>query len=344
LKIESSKTNPADCRKEAAQLSVVYRDISELKLDPRNPRHHSERQIIQIARSIEVFGFNVPILIDRDGNVIAGHGRLLACKKLGFRKVATIGLDHPTRAQIRAFMIADNRLTENSEWDERLLAQALKDLSLLNLDFSLEDTGFEMGEIDFRIQGLEGNQETGEDPGDALPQSSIPAVSRPGDLWMLDKNLVYCGSALDARAYTLLFGSERASMVITDQPFNLRIEDNVSGLGAICHRNFAMASGEMDEAEFTEFLTSSCSLMAKYSVDGSIHFLFMDWRHMTEMLNAGREIYTELKNLCVWTKNHTGMGAFYRSRHELVFVFKNGRGSHRNNIQLGRYGRDRTNV
>jgi DNA modification methylase len=184
-----------------------------------------------------------------------------------------------------------------------------------------------------------------EDLADALPAVRAErAVSRAGDLWLLDRHRVYCGDALDEAAYAALMQGEQAAMVITDPPYNVPIEGNVSGLGAVRHRNFAMASGEMDEAEFAAFLTRACLLLAKYSADGSIHFIFMDWRHMSELLAAGREVYTELKNVCVWTKNHTGMGAFYRSRHELVFVFKHGRTPHRNNVQLGKYGRDRANV
>jgi len=315
-----------------------------LKLDLRNPRQHSPQQIRQIARSIEAFGFNVPVLVDANMKVIAGHGRVMACQQLGIEQLPTIRLEHLTEAQARAFMIADNRLTENSVWDDRLLAEQLKELSALDLDFSIEATGFEIGEIDLRIEGLT-TESDGEDPADALPVVRAErAISRAGDLWLLGRHRVYCGDALDEAAYATLMQGERAAMVITDPPYNVPIEGNVSGLGAVRHRNFAMASGEMDEAEFAAFLTRACSLLAKYSSDGSIHFIFMDWRHMSELLAAGRQVYTELKNLCVWTKNHTGMGAFYRSRHELVFVFKHGRASHRNNVLLGKYGRDRANV
>jgi len=268
----------------------------------------------------------------------------MACQQLGIEQLPTIRLEHLTEAQARAFMIADNRLTENSVWDDRLLAEQLKELSALDLDFSIEATGFEIGEIDLRIEGLT-TESDGEDPADALPVVRAErAISRAGDLWLLGRHRVYCGDALDEAAYATLMQGERAAMVITDPPYNVPIEGNVSGLGAVRHRNFAMASGEMDEAEFAAFLTRACSLLAKYSSDGSIHFIFMDWRHMSELLAAGRQVYTELKNLCVWTKNHTGMGAFYRSRHELVFVFKHGRASHRNNVLLGKYGRDRANV
>jgi len=181
------------------------------------------------------------------------------------------------------------------------------------------------------------------DPGDALPPAG-PQVGRAGDLWQLGRHRVYCGSALDDSAYDALMRGETAAMVFTDPPYNVPIEGNVSGLGAIHHRDFVMGSGEMNEAEFTAFLTQACSLLARNSRDGSIHFIFLDWRHASELLAAGREVYSELKNLCIWVKNNGGMGSFYRSRHELVFVFKHGRAQHRNNIQLGQFGRNRTNV
>jgi DNA modification methylase len=331
--------------KAGGRVQITYRPISELKLDRKNPRAHSTRQVRQIARSIERFGFVVPVLTDARGKVIAGHGRVLAALLLGWSEVPTICLDHLSEAQARAFMIADNRLAENSTWDDRLLAEQLQGFSELELDFSLDVTGFEMGEIDLRIEGLRPDRDEQEDPADML--AAIPAgppVSRLGDVFLLDRHRVCCGSALDENAYTALMGKEQAARVFTDPPYNVAIEGNVSGLGAIHHRDFAMACGEMDEAQFTAFLTQICLLLARHSADGALHFIFMDWRHLGELLAAGRKAYTEFKNMCVWVKNHTGMGALYRSRHELVFVFKHGRAPHRNNVQLGKYGRDRTNV
>jgi DNA modification methylase len=326
------------------RLAIVQRPIAELQLDQTNPRLHSPRQVKQLARSIETFGFNGAVMIDRNGKVVAGHGRILACKLLGWTEVPTICLDHLTEAQARAFMIADNRLTENSVWDDRLLAEQLKDLSLLELDFTLEATGFEMAEIDLRIEGLNSEPE-GDDPADALPEAqSRTTVTRRGDHWLLGSNEVLCVSALEDSSYATLMQNEKAAMAFIDPPYNVAIEGNVSGLGAIRHPNFAMACGEMSVAQFTTFLTQIFSLVARYSVDGALHFVCMDWRHLSEVLTAGAQAYSELKNLCVWVKNHTGMGAFYRSRHELILVYKHGRASHRNNILLGKFGRDRTNV
>ena len=312
-------------------LNIVHRRIDELKPDPANPRRHSKQQIRKIAHSIRAFGFNVPVLIDRENNVVAGHGRLLACAELGWTEVPTLCLDHLTPAQARAFRIADNRLTEISEWDDRLLAEQLKELSLLGLDFNIEVTGFEMGEIDFRIASLEGLSEAADDLADALPDTPAgPPLSRVGDLWILGRHRVLCGSALDRHAFAMLFGEEHAAMVFTDPPYNVPIDGHASGLGAVHHRPFPMAAGEMDSTQFTDFLKQAFDNLAAFTADGSIHFVCMDWRHIEELTAAGRGVYGELKNLCVWVKDNAGMGSLYRSQHELVFVFKHGRGGHRN--------------
>jgi DNA modification methylase len=324
-------------------LSVVQKSIADLKTDPKNPRIHSEKQIRQIARSMETFGFNVPVLIDGQKQIIAGHGRVEAARLLKLQQIPTISLEHLTDSQIRAFMIADNRLTENATWDDTLLAEQFKELAGLDLDFGLNITGFEMGEIDVMIDSLEPAMESETDSGEEGTANG-PQVSQPGDLWILGQNRVLCASSLEAASYQILLQDERATMVFTDPPYNVSIEGHVGGKGAIQHREFAMASGEMTEAQFTEFLTQACKLLAANSIDGSLHFVCMDWRHVSELLSAGKQAYTELKNLCVWAKDNAGMGSLYRSQHELVFVFKNGKASHVNNIQLGQFGRYRSNV
>src|SRR6266446_6780507 len=230
----------------SGKLAVVDRSIGQLKPDAANPRLHSKKQIRQIANSIEAFGFNVPILIDRDDKLIAGHGRTLACRELGWSEVPALCLDHLTSAQARAFMIADNRLTEIASWDDRLLAEQLRDLSLSGLDFSLEVTGFEMGEIDLRIASLEDMPLQDEDPADVLPEVAVgPPVSKLGEVWVLGRHRLLCGNALDPQAFTALMGEQRATMVFTDPPYNVPIDGHASGLGAIHHRPFPMASGEM---------------------------------------------------------------------------------------------------
>jgi DNA modification methylase len=336
--------SPAPRHLAARQLKIVHRPIAALKTNPQNPRLHSRRQVRQIAHSISTFGFNVPILVDHELNVVAGHGRLLACRELGWAEVPTIGLEHLSQAQARAFMIADNRLSETSIWDEGLLAQELRYLSALDLNFDIEAIGFTMGEIDLRIEGLAAADGGSSDHADVLPPTSNIAISQSGDLWQLDRHRLCCGSALDPRSYDLLMNGEQAAAAFVDPPYNVPIDGHATGLGAVRHGDFIMGVGEMDAAEFTDFLSRCFRLLARHSTDGAIHYICMDWRHIAEIHAAGQEVYSELKNLCIWAKHNAGMGSFYRSQHELVFVFKHGRGSHRNNVQLGRDGRHRTNV
>jgi 16S rRNA G966 N2-methylase RsmD len=324
-------------------LAVRYEPIVALKLDPQNPRLHSRKQVRQIAKSIASFGFNVPVLIDAQQSVIAGHGRILAAKELGWTEVPVIALEHLDAAQQRAFAIADNRLTENSSWDGRLLAEQLKELSILDLSFDLEATGFDMGEIDFRIENLREKPEV-PDPADQLPSLQEQAVSRTGDLWQLGRHRLFCGNALDRSSFSILMEGKTANLVFTDPPYNVPIGGHVSGLGTVCHREFPMASGELSEAEFTRFLATTFEQLCAFSRPGSVHFVCMDWRHLRELLGAGKDVYGALANLCVWVKSNGGMGSLYRSQHELIGVFKNGKAPHRNNVALGRHGRNRSNV
>ena len=321
---------------------LTFAPTSDLSPDPRNPRKHNRAQIRAIARSIEAFGFNAPILINKNKQIIAGHGRFEAAKLSGCTQVPVICLEHLTEAQARAYMLADNKLTDRSSWDDAALALHLKELSELVLDFDIEAIGFELPEIDFRIQSLDITEDA--DSADEFNAAVGPAISRTGDLWLLDDHRLYCGSALDATAYDTLLGTAKAAAVFTDPPYNVKVDGHVCGSGAIKHREFAMASGEMTEDEFTRFLNETLELAGSHAASGAIVYACMDWRHMGEMLAAGRAAGLDLLNLCVWVKSNGGMGSLYRSRHELVFVFRNGKEAHLNNVQLGRFGRNRTNV
>jgi DNA modification methylase len=325
-----------------AALKVTYKDPHQLKPRARNPRTHTAKQIKQIAASIKEFGFISPILIDGADGIIAGHGRAEAAKLIGMSDVPTVRVDHLTPAQIRAYVIADNRLAENAGWDRALLTLELQELSV-ELNFDVTVTGFETAEIDLLISEL---NEDSPDEADEVPtiDRSVAAVSRPGDLWRIGDHLLLCGDALKKDSYVTLLGAQKAQMVFTDPPYNVAIAGNVSGLGKVKHREFAMASGEMSTHEFTEFLETAFMRLAEFSTNGSIHFICMDWRHIRELLEAATKPYNELKNLCVWSKTNAGMGSLYRSQHELIFLFKKGAASHVNNVELGRFGRNRTNV
>lgn len=339
----SPKPKPSDPKKQYGTLCIADRRISELHPDPRNTRIHNKRQLKHLAQSIQAFGFNVPVLIDANDCVLAGHGRLLAAQDLGIDRVPTLRLEHLTPQQARAFQIADNRLTELATWDEPSLAEQLKELAAVDLDFNIEATGFTVGEIDLRIEGLDGAL-AAVDSADTVPDIETLPVSAVDDLWLLGDHRLFCGSALEAGAYQALMNGVKAAMVFTDPPYNIPIDGFVGGKGKIRHREFGMAVGEMTLKEFEAFLATAFGHMVANSVDGSLHFVCMDWRHMGELLAASQIPYTELKNLCVWSKDRAGMGSLYRSQHELVFVFKQGKGRHRNNVELGRNGRHRSNI
>ena len=317
-------------------LSIVYQQVSQLRPYPQNPRTHSKPQIRKIADSIRAFGFTNPILIDRSGTIVAGHGRAEAAKLLGFDVVPTILLEDLSPAQIRAYVIADNRLAEDAGWDEQILKIELQNL-ILDVEIDVALTGFEVAEIDLLL-----DDET--HPDDELPALTQEIVSQSGDLWQLDQHRILCGDSRDDANFTILMQGQQASVVFTDPPYNVAINGHVSGNGKVHHPEFAMASGEMNEAEFTYFLSTSMARLASWSSAGSVHFVAMDWRHMGELQAAGRQVYGSLLNVCVWAKDKGGMGSFYRSQHELIFVFRNGKGPHRNNVQLGKFGRNRTNV
>ncbi|MBA3912965.1 MAG: ParB N-terminal domain-containing protein [Acidobacteriales bacterium] len=338
---EANKSDRLGDGSSHSKLLIVYRPIENLVPNPRNARIHSKRQIRQIADSIKAFGFNNPVLLDKDDTVIAGHGRMAAAKLLGMASVPTIGLDTLSPDQVRAYVLADNRLAEKAGWDQSILTIELQHLLTIDSDFEITVTGFEIPEIDLILS----TPNTEPDPDDEFPTSEkVPAVTQLGDLWQLGRHRVFCGNSIQLESYSTLMAAERAAVVFVDPPYNVPIEGHVCGNGAIRHREFAMAAGEMSEAEFESFLAASLGLLVQFSTPGSVHFVCMDWRHMGELLSAGKQVYDSLLNLCVWAKNQGGMGSFYRSRHELVFVFRNGGEQHRNNVQLGLYGRNRTNV
>lgn len=321
---------------------LVQLPLACLKPHPDNPRTHSKEQVRKIASSIRRFGFRNPILIDEDNNVVAGHGRLLAAAELGMNDVPTLLLSGMTEAERRAYIIADNRLAECAGWDDAKLASELATIATLDGELDLALTGFDGGALEKLLEAVAAGPVAADDV--PIIDPDAPVVSRSGDVWLMDKHRLVVGDARDPAVFDQLMRGERAQMVVTDPPYNVPINGHVCGLGKVKHDEFAMASGEMSRAEFEDFLTNVLGNLASFSRDGSIHFVFMDWRHIEEILAAGRSAYDELKNLVVWNKDNGGMGAFYRSKHELVFVFKKGKKKHINNFELGQHGRYRTNV
>jgi DNA modification methylase len=324
-------------------LQIEQTPINAFRPRDRNARTHSKSQIRQIRESILRFGFNNPILIDDDGHIIAGHGRVEAAKGLNITTVPAVRLSHLNETEKRAYVIADNRLAEKAGWDPEILAIELQ--GLIDIGFDVELTGFETPEIDLILEEFHDVSRQSLTPDDQIPDpTSGPTISRLNDLWLLGAHRLLCGDARSAAAYAKLLGGQTADMVFTDPPYNVRIDGHVSGLGRVRHSEFAMASGEMTEPDFTSFLATTLGLTAKASRDGALQYVCMDWRHLAEILSAGRKAYDQLLNLCVWNKDNGGMGSFYRSKHELVFVFKVGNATHINNVELGRHGRNRTNV
>jgi DNA modification methylase len=323
--------------------TIIAQPVSELRPYARNARKHSKAQIKQIAKSIERFGFTNPVLVSDDGDIVAGHGRVEAAKLIGMKTVPTIALSHLSEAQRRAYVLADNKLALNASWDKELLALELQ--GLLDLEFDIDLTGFNLAEIDLIIDEANAADPNGNDaPEDLVPKAGKFPVTRRGEIWQLGRHRLLCGDARATEDFALLLGDERADIVFTDPPYNVKVDGHVSGLGQIKHREFAFASGEMTAREFTTFLAITLTNVSIHMREGAIAFVCMDWRHQGELLTAGQIAFTELKNLIVWNKTNGGMGTFYRSKHELIFAFKQGTAPHTNSFGLGDTGRYRTNV
>jgi hypothetical protein len=326
----------------AVSRNLVPRLVAVAACKPlgRETRKHPPHQVAKLAASLERFGFVVPILIDADGRVVAGWGLVLAARRLGLADVPAVTVADLDEAELRALRLALNRLADDAVWDPAALSLEFSDILQIDPQIELEITGFESGEI----EGLLGG--SGIDQEDELPEivNGTAPVTQLGDLWNLGEHRLYCGDALDPDSYARVLGTDKADMAFTDPPYNVPVAGHVSGLGAVKHGDFAMGSGELSSTEFINFLHTSLGLAATRSIDGAIHYVCMDWRHLRELTAAGDGVYSELKNLCVWNKSNAGMGSLYRSKHELIFVFKVGNKPHVNNVALGKWGRHRSNV
>lgn len=317
--------------------------ISTLKTNPDNARAHSARQIKQIAASMREFGFVSPALIDENNVIIAGHGRVTAARQLDLRQAPVVRIEHLNEAQKRAYLIADNQLALNADWDQEKLAIELQ--TLVELDFEVELTGFETAQVDFIISDAANASPDAPDDADDMPApKGGPSVTLPGDLWWCGRHKLICGDARDADAYRLLMQGEQANVVFTDPPHNVPINGHASGMGAVKHDDFAMAAGEMSHEAFEAFLIAALQPVAAAMRNGAIAYVCMDWRHIAELSVAGQFVFDELKNVCVWAKTNAGMGSFYRSQHELVFVFKQGDAADTNTFGRGETGRYRSNL
>ena len=318
-------------------IQLQFRDINNITPYGNNARLHSRKQIDQLKLSIEINGFTNPILVDRDSVIIAGHCRLIAARELVMTSVPVIELASLTDAQVKALRLADNKIALNSGWDVDLLRLALGDLVSGAIEIDLRSTGFSGGEIDILL-----NPKADPDD-DAIPSLRADPRARLGDIWELGDHRVGCGDGRDdAFVREVIGGWGLIDCAFLDPPFNVRIQGHANVKTK--HREFAMASGEMTSEEFRTFLAKSLGTCATHSRDGAVHFVFMDWRHLDDLRAASADLYDEQLNLCVWNKSNPGMGSLYRSKHELISVFRVGTASHINAVELGRHGRNRTNV
>lgn len=324
------------------EAQVEWVPIGALRANPRNARAHSKKQIRQIAESIRKFGFLNPVIVDDAGLVLAGHGRLEAARLVGIATVPVLRFAHLSPARKRAYVLADNRIAEQAGWDRELLALELGELVDLlpteGLDVTL--TGFEAAEVDLLLADMAASRS---DPDDALPPLPRRATSQLVDLWALGKHRLLCGDARSRADVLRLMDGVAAAAVFTDPPYNLRVAA-IGGRGRIRHPEFAFASGEMTLEQFRQFLAETLVNGVRASAPGAVHYVCMDWRHLDALIEVGRDLYGDMLNLVVWNKTTPGQGSFYRSQHELICVFRVGDQRHRNNVELGRFGRNRSNV
>ena len=338
----SAKSHPNQLSALQRKLGPIeYRATTTLIAYEGSPRKHPEKQIVKLMASIAEFGFAMPVLIDCDAVIIVGHARIEAARRIGLLEIPVIVADQWSKAQVRAYRLADNRLAELATWDSVLLAIELA--AIIEFDETpIELLGWETSEIDI-ILDPSASASTA-DPADACPAVPATPVSEMGDLWLLAEHRLLCGSSLDEANWTKLMDGGLATMAFSDAPYNVPIAGHVCGLGKVKHQEFAEASGEMSQAEFTTFLADAIGKMADNLADGAVLTLAMDWRHSSEILAAIKANRLTLLNMCVWNKTNGGMGSLYRSKHELFWIAKKGKAPHINNVELGRFGRYRTNV
>lgn len=323
--------------------SITLMSPDDVLIGSASARRHPGKQIKTIAGSLVEYGFMIPLVISAKGELVSGHARLAAAKLLGLKQVPTTCAAHLSDKQLVAYALAENRLAEMSDWDNDVLRANLTLLMADGGDLSKMHIGLEMGHVDLILgSGEDQAASDGDDAEVAQPQGN--PVTRLGDKWVsVDRRLtIVCGDSRSEETYERLLGLEKVALIATDPPWNVAINKVVSRTRK--HREFHEATGEMSASMFRQFLVDNCHFFARYSKDGALVFIFMDWRHIEDLIAVGREVFRTFINLCVWRKTTGGMGGLYRSAHELCAVFKNGDAPHINNVMLGRHGRNRSNV
>lgn len=322
---------------------IVLAPITSLKSHLGNARTHSDDQLTVLAGSLREFGFVNPVLVDASNTIIAGHGRVEAARRIGLKEVPTLRIESLSEAQIRAYRIADNRIAELAGWDKEILAIELQNLIDVEVGFSIEVTGFSSVEVDALIAGDSDSEKGGPDPDDDVPDIAAFAISQVGDLWIMGKHRLLCGSALEPSCYEKLLEGRSADLVCQDPPWNLSMK-SISGSGKTQHRPFVMGTGEMSDDEFCAFLNKELQCNFDHARNGAVFQVFIDWRSVDKVISAGRAAGLELINICVWSKGHGTFGSPWRSAHELVVCFRKPGAAIKDRVRMGHHGRIRSNV
>ncbi|KKC26106.1 hypothetical protein WP12_10475 [Sphingomonas sp. SRS2] len=326
---------------------VEWVKLDDITVNARNPREHPQKQLHMLAQAVSATRILNPLMLDEHGSLLAGHARLEVARMLGLKHVPVIRAAKLTEAQKRTFILSDNQIATQAHWNDHLLAVELKEIGELDFDFSIEATGFEHAEIDIRIESLKAPSDPSSedcDAADLVPTALPQTVTRLGEVWVHGAHRIICGDSLEAATYVSLMQGKLADFVMQDAPYNVSVTKHVSGLGKIQHREFAVASGELSKPEFASFLSNQFKLATDHCRPGAVFASFMDWRSIAPLIMAGEGIGLELINLCVWGKTNASMGSLWRSQHELIAMFKKPGPSVTNNIQLGKFGRYRTNL
>ena len=324
-------------------LQITWVDPTSLRFPNRCLRRHSARKLKKLARSIDTFGFTLPLLVDENGVALAGAARLTVALDSKFELVPIVRIDHLTEVQKRAYMIAESRLAEEATWDRELLRKEVQDL--VELGFDLDLTALDALEVDLLLSFDEEEAEGEAGDNIELPDETARPVTRLSDCWHTGDFRMLCADSTHVTSHERALEGRRAQLFIADPPFGNAIANNVSGLGKVKHGNFIAGSGEQSLPEFAQSLIRPVFRhMAANASPGAIAFVFTDWRALPHMMDAALGVFHEQKNLIVWSKTNAGMGTFYRSAHELILAYKVRPGLHINNFGLGEGGRHRSNV
>lgn len=324
-------------------LEIVYLKATAIKPSPHAARQHSAAQRRKLKNLLQKFGQVAPIVLDANHQIIDGHAIYETLRELGHDEIAVTIVENRTEAEIRALRLALNRIAQDTVWDDAKLRGEFE--YLISVGFDCDLSGFDQLEIDMVLQiDAPTANVVEEETFDDLAPAAGPSAAKPGDVFRLGDHVIGCGDARDVNFIRDLVGLKTVACVFTDPPYNVKIDGFVSGLGKTRHREFAMGTGEMSREQFVAFLSATVAAIKPVLVDGAILYLCMDWRHSNELCEAAVQNDLEQKNLCVWTKTNASLGSFYRSQHELIFVFKHGNGPHQNHFGLGAGGRNRSNV